>query len=108
MREWSSEIPPLAKIAESQLQAAYCALTHGLSSRWHFVARTIPSVAESFQPLENVIRCTLLPLLVGTSPPSNALHELLALLPRWGGLGIFSPSEQCDHEHSASVNISQF
>ena len=103
MREWSSEILLLAKIAESQPQAAYYALTHGLSSRWCFVARMILSVAESFQPLENVIRCTLLPLLVGTSPPSNALHEQLALPPRWGGLGIFNPSEQCDHEHSVSV-----
>ena len=54
-REWSSEIFLLAKIAESQLQAAYCVSTHGLSSRWHFVARTIPSVAESFQPLDNVM-----------------------------------------------------
>jgi len=81
VREWSSEIFLLAKIAERQPQAAYCALTHGLSSRWCFVARTIPSVAKSFQPLENVIRCTLLPLLVGTSPPNNALCDLLALPP---------------------------
>ena len=64
-------------------------------------------MAESFQPLENVIRCTLLPLLVGTSPLNNALHDLFALPPRWGGLGIFDPSEQCDCEYSASVNISQ-
>jgi len=55
VREWSTEILLLAKIAESQPHAAYCALTHGLCSR-HFVAWTIPSVAESFQPLENVIR----------------------------------------------------
>ena len=39
--EWSSEVPLLAKITESQPQAAYCALTHGLSSRWRFVATTI-------------------------------------------------------------------
>jgi len=106
VREWSSEILLLAKIAESQPQAAYCALTHGLSSRWRFVARTIPAVAESFQPLEDVIRCTLLPLLVGTSPPNDTLRDLFALPPRWGGLGIFNPSEQCDREYSASVSIS--
>jgi len=54
VREWSTEILLLAKIAESQPQVAYCVNSWALS-RWRFVARTIPSVAESFQPLENVI-----------------------------------------------------
>jgi len=49
----------LAKIAESQPQAAYSALTHSLFSRWRFVASTIPEVGELFLPLENVIQCTL-------------------------------------------------
>jgi len=81
--EWSSEVLLLANIAESQPQAAYSALTHSLSSRWRFVARTIPEVGELFLPLENVIQCTLLPLLAGTSPPNNALRDLFQ-----GGLGI--------------------
>ena len=102
--EWSSEVLLLAKIAESQPQAAYSALTHSLSSRWRFVARTIPQAGELFLPLENVIRCTFFPLLVGTSPPSDALCDLFA---RWGGLGIFNPSEQCDREYSASVQITE-
>ena len=72
-----------------------------------FCGQTIPSVAEPFQPLENVTRCTFLPLLVGTFPPNNALCDLLALSPQLGGLRIFNPSEQCDHEYSTSVTISQ-
>ena len=102
--ERSSEVLLLAKIAESQPQADYSALTHDLSSRWRFMARTTPQVGELFLPLENVIRCTLLPLLAGTSP---ALHDLFTSPPRWGGLGIFNPSEQCDHEYSASVQITE-
>ena len=86
--EWSSEVLLLAKIAESQPQAAYSALTHNLSSRWRFVARTILQVGELFLPLENVIRCTLLSLLVGTSPPNDVLCDLFVLPPHWGGLGI--------------------
>ena len=69
-----------------------------------FCGQTIPSVAEPFQPLENVTRCTLLPLLV---VPNNALCDLLALSPQLGGLRIFNPSEQCDHEYSTSVTTSQ-
>ena len=107
MSEWSSEVLLLAKIAESQPQAAYSALTHNLSSRWRFVARTILQVGELFLPLENVIRCTLLSLLVGTSPPNDVLCDLFVLPPRWGGLGIFNPSEQCDCEYSASVQITE-
>ena len=94
--EWSSEVLLLTKIAESQPQAVYSALTHSLSSKWRFVARTIPEVGELFLLLENVIQCTLLPLLAGTSPPNDALCDLFGLPPRWGGLGIFNPSEQCD------------
>ena len=37
VREWSVEVLLLAKIGESQPHAAYSALTHGLSSRWHCV-----------------------------------------------------------------------
>jgi len=70
------------------------------------VARTIPAVAGSFQFFGDVICFILLPLLIETSPPNDALRDLFVLPPRWGGLGIFNPSEQCDREYSVSVNIS--
>ena len=49
----SAEVLLLAKIAESQLHAAFFAFTHRLSSRWHFVFRTVPDIAEFLQPLED-------------------------------------------------------
>ena len=57
--EWSTEVQCLTKIAESQPHAAHSALTHGLSSRWCFVARTIPNLKAAFQPLEDTIRHSL-------------------------------------------------
>ena len=82
-------------------------MTHGLSSRWRFIARTIPNLKEAFQPLEDTIRHSLLPVLLGISPPNDSLRDLLALPPRWGGLGIFDPSEQCSREYDASLNITE-
>ena len=83
VKKWSSEVTLLAKIAESQPHAAFSALTHGLSSRWRYIFRTIPDITDPLQPLEDVIRCTLLPEI---SPPNDVTRRLLALPPRWGGL----------------------
>ena len=97
----------LTKIAKSQPHAAYSALTHGHSSRWHFIAQTIPNLKEAFQPLEDTIRHSLLPVLLGISPPNDSLRDLLTLPPQWGGMGIFDPSEQCSREYDASLNITK-
>ena len=84
VREWSAEVLLLAKIGENQPHAAYSALTHGLSSRWRYVFRTMPNISVLSQPLEDVIRCTFLLAVLGISPPNDAVHSLLALPPRWG------------------------
>ena len=86
VREWSAEVLLLAKIGESQPHAAYSALTHGLSSRWHYVFRAVP-ITQFLQPLEDVICCTLLPVVLGISLPNDTVLNLVALPPRWGGLG---------------------
>ena len=105
--EWSAEVLLLAKIGESQPHAAYSALTHGLSSRWRYVFRTVPNISVLLQPLEDVIRCTFLPVVLGISPPNDAIRSLLALPPRWGGLGVFNPVVQCILEYSASMDITE-
>ena len=107
VREWSAEVLLLAKIGESQPHAAYSALTHGLSSRWRYVFRTMPNISVLLQPLEDVIHCTFLPAVLGISPPNDAVRSLLALPPRWGGLGVFNPAVQCILEYSASMDITE-
>ena len=43
---WTQEITRLAEIATTQPHAAYAAFTHGLSSRWSYISRTIPDVLD--------------------------------------------------------------
>ena len=47
--EWVHEMET-SSIAITQPHAAYAALTHGLSSRWTYLARTIPNIADLFKP----------------------------------------------------------
>ena len=79
VKGWSEEITVLAGFAESQPHAAYCAFTHGLSSRWMFVSRTVPFDSAIFQPLEDVIRQLFIPTLSGCPPPCHNLRQLFAL-----------------------------
>ena len=72
-----------------------------------FVAWTIPDLKATIQHLEDTIRCFLLPALLGISPPNDSLCDLLALPTQWGGMEIFSPSEQCSKEYDASLNITE-
>ena len=53
VKGWSEEITVLARFVESQPHAAYCTFTHGLSSCWIFVSRTVPF--DSVISLEDVI-----------------------------------------------------
>ena len=53
---WVEELERLTRIAESQPHAAYAAFTHGLASKWTFLARTVTNISNLFQPLEDAIR----------------------------------------------------
>ena len=55
---WISELKLLSSFAIAQPHAAYSAFTHGLVSKWLFIARTIPNVDDLFHPLEDCIRHT--------------------------------------------------
>ena len=53
VQEWTKEIKRLAQVAVSQPHAAYAAFTHGTSSRWSYVLRTIPEIHDLLLPLEH-------------------------------------------------------
>ena len=69
--------------------------------------RTVPDIAGFLQPLEDMIRCALLPVLLGISPPNDTLHNLIALPPCWGGLGILNPTTLSAQEYSAPLTITE-
>ena len=105
--QWSDEMSLLAAIATTQPHVAYVAFTYGLSSKWLYLSRTLPSLSNHFQHLEKVIRSEFIPTLTRNPPPNDCDRELFALPARLGGLGLCNPARTCDLEYSASKLISE-
>ena len=105
VKNWSLELEQLASIANTQPHTAFSALTHGLASRWVYVARTIPNIGHLLQPLEELLRTKYIPTLTGRAAPSDLERELLALPARLGGLGLLNPSHLSTTEYSASMKV---
>ena len=95
----------LTTIAKTQPHAAYSALTHGLSSKWTYLSRTVPNICNLLKPLDDTLRTKLIPTLTGRPPPSVLECALFALPARMGGLGITTPSKQADQEHLSSLLV---
>ena len=102
---WTQDVMKLTRIAESQPHAAYAAYTHGLSSKWNYLSRTIADTAELFIPLEKAVREHLLPTLTGQVPFSDDVQDLLALPARMGGLGISNPVKQLGTQFNTSRTV---
>ena len=84
VQQWCNELKTLSSIASTQPHAAYAAFTHGVSSKWTHLIRTIPSISHLLQPLEDILRHQLIPNLTGRPPPNNSERDLLALPVRLG------------------------
>ena len=102
---WESQLVTLSSIARTQPHAAYSALTHALTGRWTFLARTSPGLGQYLQPLEDMLRSRLIPALTGHPSPGNDIRALLALPPRLGGLGIINPVAALSKEFERSTTI---
>ena len=101
VNSWLSNVSNLTTIAKTQPHAAYSALTHGLSSKWTYLCRTVPN-SDLLKPLDDALRTKLIPALTGKPPPNDLECTLFALPARMGGLGITIPSKQADQEHQSS------
>ena len=93
----------LSAFTVSQPHASYACHTHGLSSKWTFLCRTIPNISELFRSLEEAIRYKFLPDLTGQLALSDVERDLLALPSRLGGLGIINPVTSSDFQHLCSI-----
>ena len=102
---WVEEIDHLSSIAIAHPHVAYAAFTYGLSSRWTYMARTIPDVGDLLKPLEESIRHHFLTSLTGQSSLSTAERDLLALPVCLGSLGIANPTRQTVHHHNTSQKV---
>ena len=68
--------------------------------------RTIPDIAELFEPLKSAIREDLIPALIGRTVTDNE-RRILALTVKLGGMGIFNPVTTADAEFEASALITR-
>ena len=102
---WASSLNHLASIASTQPHAAFAALTHGLSSKWTYLCRTMPGISRQLRLVDQSLQSELIPALTGRPPPSELDRKLFALPARLGGLGIGIPSKNSDREFLASMTI---
>ena len=107
VNEWSEEMSLLATIAQVQPQAAYAAFTHGLTSKWLYLSRTMKDISSSFQPLEQIIRTKLIPALTGKLPPNDIKRNLLSYPARLGSVALANPSQGTNAEFIASNKITE-
>ena len=105
VQDWVKEIQQLAKAAVSQPHAAHAAFTHGLSSRWSYLLRTIPDIQDLLLPLENAIHHHFIPALTGRPPCSSLERDLLSLPVRLGGLGLRNPAVESPSTFQASQRL---
>jgi len=75
---WIQELQLISSFVITQPHTAYFAFTHGLVSKWLFIACTISNIDDLFQSLkslEECIRHTFIPAVSGYSSPGN-LEEI--------------------------------
>ena len=103
---WVEEITKLAQISTSQPHAAFTAFIHGVSSKWTYLSRVVPGIADLLQPVEDAIRHHLLPALTGRCSFSDDERALFALPARLGGLGIGNSVTDADHAYESPLKVS--
>ena len=101
---WTEDVEQLSAIAKDEPQIALSAFTKALCMRWCFVQRTISNISHLFQPLEECIRETFIPAIVGRKI-SDVERRLLALPVRFGGIGVLNPVKTSDIEYETSVKV---
>ena len=77
VENWAKKIERLSVITKIQPHAAYSAFTHGVSSKWTYMARTNSNLAQFLQPLTKAIDSDLIPALTGQSEPGETMRKYL-------------------------------
>ena len=105
VKKWQSEVEKLAEFAKTEPQAAYAAYTHVQKHKFNYFMRTIPGMAEYYEPLDQTINDKLLPALLGQPAVSENLRRVFALPARVGGLGIPVLQEVANEEFQTSLRV---
>lgn len=105
--KWKDELLLLSKIAEIQPQAAYSAYIHGFKGKYNYFNRTIPTMYNHLNAIEDILRNHFIPAIIGESFISDHLRQLLALPIRLGGLAISIPHLKTETEYNASRTLTE-
>ena len=106
VKKWVDDTVELSQIAIEEPQIALPAYTKSICHRWSFIQRTIGGISHLFHPIENCIKETFLPALIGRKV-SDSERRIFALPVRHGGLGIANPVETCEREYQSSLAITE-
>ena len=68
--------------------------------------RTVEGISSLFTPLEDAIRSSLIPAILGHGINDDE-RNILALPLRYGGIGIQNPTTTADREYAASIKITE-
>ena len=101
-----NQLGTLSKFADADPHAAYAAFTYGFLQKWKYVQRTVPGIKHLFQPLENCIRNTFIPSLIGRAV-SDMERKVFELPKKLGGLNIQNPVNTADNEYKWSQQLTQ-
>ena len=104
--KWVDDIKDLAKYAVEEPQLALSAYTKALCHRWAFLQRTIPNISHLFTTIEDCLRETFIPAIIGRDI-SDIERKIVSLPVRYGGLGIPNPVETCEREYAASLTVTE-
>ena len=106
VQKWTQDLTELSEIAVEEPQIALSAFTKGLCHRWSFIQRTIPDIGSLFSPLEECIRETFIPAVIGRKV-SDLERRILSLPVRYGGLGIPNPIATSESEYKSSKIVTE-
>ena len=106
VKKWVDDILELSEIAIDNPQIALTAYTKGICHRWAYIQRTIGGISNLFTPLEECIKETFLPSVIGRKV-SDAERKIFSLPVRYGGLGVANPVETCEREFHSSLTITE-
>ena len=104
--KWIQDLEQLSAIAVEEPQLALAAYTKGMCHRWSFLQRTVEDTSGLFGRLEECIRDTFLPAIVGRNI-SDLERKIFSLPVRFGGLGVANPVETCAREFNYSKSITE-
>ena len=101
--ERCADLRQLSDIARREPQIANSAFSFRLSKRWNYVCRT-PDVAERLKALEHETRESFVHAILNRSfSCTDQLRRVIALPPRFGGLGIPNMPEMANKEYEYSL-----